>query len=58
MFSHFAFLAALAALQVTISVSNILDASYNVVNRVVYVVIINVTNDQFCFGSKTLSFCF
>ena len=45
LFSHFAFLAVIAAPQVTMSVLNKLDTSYNVVIWVLYVVIMNVTDD-------------
>ena len=45
MFSYFAFLAVIAAPQVTMSVLNKLDTSYNVVIRVLYVVMIDVTDD-------------
>ena len=43
--SYFTVLAAKAALEVTISVLNKLDTSYDIVIRVLYVVMINVTND-------------
>ena len=45
LFSCFALLAVIAALQVTMSVLNKLDTSYNVVIRVLYVVMIDVTDD-------------
>ena len=45
MFSYFAFLAAIAAPQVTMSVLNKLDTSYNVVIRVLYFVMIDVIDD-------------
>ena len=42
---YIAFLAAIATLQVTMSVCNELYSSCNIVVTVLYVVIINVTND-------------
>ena len=43
--SYFVVLAATAGLQVTMSVCIKLDTSYDVVIRILYVVIINVTDD-------------
>ena len=43
--SYFVFLAAIAALQVTLLANNKLNICYNPVIRVLYVVIINVTGD-------------
>ena len=43
--SYFVVLAATAGLQVTMSVYIKLDTSYDVVIRILYVVIINVTDD-------------
>ena len=45
MVSYFAFLTVIAAPQVTMSVLNKLDTSYNVVIRVLYFVMIDVTDD-------------
>ena len=45
--SYFAFPGAKVALEVTMSVQNKFDTSYNVVIRVFYVVIINVTVDLY-----------
>ena len=45
MLSYLTFLVAVAALQVAMSVLNKLDTSYNVVIRVLYVVMINFTDD-------------